>query len=96
MSSGTGAYTGRAARCGAALMPWTRTAGPPVEQPRPAYPPEESEANEFAAALLMPAALVRQHYERWRKADPSGLFARMCSSFGASGAAMGRRLNRVI
>ena len=32
----------------------------PSEEPRPAYPPEESEANEFAAALLMPAALVRQ------------------------------------
>ena len=77
-------------------MRLTREAGPPVEAPRPAYPPEESEANEFAAALLMPAALVRQHYERLRKADPSGLFTRMCSSFGASGAAMGRRLNRVI
>ena len=57
---------------------------------------EGSEANEFAAALLMPAVLVRRHYERLRRSDPDGLFGEMCSLFQASGAAMGRRLNRVV
>ena len=63
---------------------------------RAAYPAEESEANEFAAALLMPADLVRRHYERLRHSDPDGCFAALCELFGASGAAMGRRLRRVI
>jgi IrrE N-terminal-like domain len=71
---------------------------PPEEgaAPRPAYPPEESEANEFAAALLMPAHLIRRHYERLRRRDPDDCFAQLCSMFGASGAAMGRRLHRVV
>ena len=53
-----------------------------TDEPRPAYPPEESEANEFAAALLMPAALVRQHMSGCGN-RPGGLFTKMCSSFGA-------------
>jgi IrrE N-terminal-like domain len=72
---------------------------PPVEAepaPRQAYPPEESEANEFAAALLMPAHLVKRHYERLRRRDPDGCFGQMCRIFDTSGAAMGRRLNRVV
>jgi hypothetical protein len=79
---------------------WCRShaVDPPEQQdePRPAYPPEESEANEFAAALLMPAELVRRHYERLRRRDPGGCFQQLCSTFGASGAAMGRRLQRVV
>ena len=67
---------------------------PPVA--RPAYPPEESEANEFAAALLMPANLVELHYERLRRRDPQGCFEQLCRIFGASGAAMSRRLRRVV
>jgi hypothetical protein len=63
---------------------------------RRAYPPEESEANEFAAALLMPAELVRRHYERLRRRDPDGYFQQLCRIFGASGAAMSRRLRRVV
>jgi len=63
---------------------------------RPAYPPEESEANEFAAALLMPARLVRRHYERLRRRDPDGCFQQLCRMFGTSGAAMSRRLRRVV
>lgn len=63
---------------------------------RPAYPPEESEANEFAAALLMPAHLVRRHYERLRRRDRSATFEVLCTIFDASGAAMSRRLRRVI
>ncbi len=62
---------------------------------RQAYPPEESEANEFAAALLMPAHLVQRHYERLRRRDPQGCFQELCRIFGASGAAMGRRVKRV-
>jgi IrrE N-terminal-like domain len=70
----------------------------PTEAPAPrrAYPPEESEANEFAAALLMPAHLVQRHYERLRRRDPDGCFAQLCRLFGASGAAMSRRLRRVV
>ena len=68
----------------------------PEQEGRGPYPQEESEANEFAAALLMPAELVRRHYERLRNSDPGGCFSRMCSLFGASGAAMSRRLRRVI
>jgi hypothetical protein len=44
-----------------------------------------------AAALLMPAALVRHHYE-----ECGGDFERLCAVFGSSGAAMGRRLHAVI
>ena len=58
---------------------------------RPPLDPIEEEANHFAAALLMPAALIRRHYERC-----SGDFERLCRTFNASGAAMGRRLHQVI
>jgi len=58
---------------------------------RPPLHPSEEEANAFAAALLMPARLIREHYDR-----PNRDFARMCAAFGASGAAMGRRLHAVI
>ena len=58
--------------------------------------PNEREADEFAAALLMPAALVRRHYERLRRSDPEGCFQQLCELFGVSGAAMGRRLQRVV
>lgn len=58
---------------------------------RPPIPPTESEANAFAAAVLMPARLVRERY-RVLKGD----FFALCDAFGASGAAMGRRLHAVI
>ncbi len=65
------------------------------EQPDPNTPPPdlpdiEEEASVFAAALLMPARLVRREYEADRE------FSRLCGCFGASGAAMGRRLHAVI
>lgn len=60
------------------------------EQPEP-IPPAEDEANAFAAALLMPAGLVRWAY---KKTD--GDFTVLCKMFGASGGAMGRRLHRVV
>ena len=63
---------------------------------RRAYPPEESQANEFAAALLMPAHLVQSHYERLRRRHPEGCFEELCRIFGASGAAMSRRLRGVV
>ncbi len=53
-------------------------------------PITEEEANAFAAALLMPARLIREHYPRLRD------HAEMCQLFGASGAAMGKRLHAVI
>jgi uncharacterized protein DUF955 len=72
---------------------WCRAnAVDPEPRARRAYPPEESEANEFAAALLMPAHLVQRHYERLRRRDPDGCFEQLCRIFGASGAAMSRRL----
>jgi IrrE N-terminal-like domain len=79
--------------------PASRGAHPPPYSepaPRPAYPPEESEANEFAAALLMPAHLVKRHYERLRHRDPDGCFGQLCRIFETSGAAMSRRLRRVV
>ena len=51
----------------------------------------EEQANWFAASLLMPADLVRRHYER-----TGGDFDELCSTFNCSGAAMGRRLHQVI
>jgi hypothetical protein len=57
---------------------------------RPPLPPPEEEANVFAAALLMPARLVREHYR------PNCDFFGLCERFGTSGAAMGRRLHAVI
>lgn len=51
----------------------------------------EREANTFAAAVLMPARLLREHY-----ADYGRDFARLCETFGCSGSAMGRRLHTVI
>ncbi len=57
---------------------------------RPPVPVTEEEANVFAAALLMPARLIRREYRR----QPE--FEHLCERFGASGAAMGRRLHAVI
>ena len=56
----------------------------------PEIPDIEEEASVFAAALLMPAHLVRREYERDRDFD------RLCELFNCSGAAMGRRLHAVI
>jgi hypothetical protein len=66
-----------------------------VEAPaeRPPLPAVEQEANAFAAALLMPPELMRLHYEAIADGEK---FQQMCSRFGASGAAMGRRLHAVI
>jgi IrrE N-terminal-like domain len=54
----------------------------------------EKEANIFAAALTMPAHLMREHYERLRH-EPD-CHARMCRLFNSSKAAMGRRLHTAI
>jgi hypothetical protein len=64
---------------------------PDAAQPREQIPAAEDEANVFAAALLMPARLVEQQYLRCGRD-----FFRLCDTFGASGAAMGRRLHAVI
>ena len=45
----------------------------------------------FAAAVLMPARLIQDQYVRCDRD-----FFRLCAKFGASGAAMGRRLHAVI
>lgn len=62
-----------------------------AEAERPPLPPAEDEANAFAAAVLMPARLLREQYDRCERD-----FTRLCSTFDASGAAMGRRLHAVI
>ena len=64
------------------------------DEPAQRPPEREQEANAFAAALTMPADLIRKHYERLRNDDDC--HARMCDLFAASGAAMGRRLHAVI
>lgn len=58
---------------------------------RPPLPTIEEEANYFAAALLMPAEMVRREYAR-----TEGDFEELCRRFSSSGAAMGRRLRRTI
>lgn len=58
---------------------------------RPKLPQIEEEANHFAAALLMPAAMVRREYAR-----TGGDFSQLCEIFRSSGAAMGRRLHQTI
>jgi hypothetical protein len=63
---------------------------PDAQTPDP-VPPAEDEANAFAAAILMPARLVQEQYLRGDRD-----FFRLCDRFGASGAAMGRRLHAVI
>ena len=58
---------------------------------RPPLPEIEEEANAFAAALLMPAALIERHYH-----ETGRDFERLCELFGSSQAAMGKRLHAVI
>ena len=58
---------------------------------RPPLPLNEQEANAFAAALLLPAELVREQY---RATD--GDFVTLCERFQCSQAAMGRRLHAVV
>ncbi len=67
---------------------------PEGDAPRRGRPRAEAEADEFAAALLMPARLIRRHYERIGPREDR--FQQLCAAFGASGAAMSRRLRRVI
>jgi hypothetical protein len=64
---------------------------PDPAQGRAPLPPAEDEANVFAAAVLMPSWLVHEQYIRCERD-----FFRLCDTFGASGAAMGRRLHAVI
>jgi hypothetical protein len=56
------------------------------------HPQREHEANAFAAALLMPAELLRHHYERLRTSESPSLFADLCALFDVSGKALERRL----
>jgi hypothetical protein len=74
-----------------AVTPSPVVAAGGVPSGRPPLPRTEEEANAFAAALLMPARLIREHY-----AQPGRDFTSLCATFGASGAAMGRRLHAVI
>jgi hypothetical protein len=64
---------------------------PDPSENRPPLPPTEDEANVFAAATLMPAPLVQEQYVHCERD-----FTQLCETFGASGAAMGRRLHAVI
>ena len=66
-------------------------AGDDGQHKRPELPLIEEEANHFAAALLMPAAMVRREYER-----TGGDFDRLCEIFSSSRAAMGRRLHQTV
>ena len=66
----------------------------PTRKPKRDYPPAEVEANAFAAALLMPAPLIRMKYEEMRARELD--FAWLCRRFDCSGAAMGRRLHSVV
>lgn len=74
----------------AASTIYCRSATVDPKEERPDRPGAEKEADAFAAALLMPAGLLRAEYARDRD------FGRLCALFGSSGAAMGRRLHAVI
>lgn len=64
---------------------------PPEEaEERPPRPAFEEEADVFAAALLMPAELMRREYAVDRD------FHRMCERFAVSAKAMSRRMRQVI
>jgi hypothetical protein len=67
------------------------TIEPDATKPRAPIPAAEDEANVFAAAVLMPALLIQDQYVSCQRD-----FVRLCEKFGASGAAMGRRLHAVI
>lgn len=54
----------------------------------------EEQANIFSAAVTMPTHLMRAQYAELK--DGPECFQRMCGRFGASGAAMGRRLHTAI
>lgn len=58
---------------------------------RPTIPLAEEQANAFAAAVLMPARLIREQYARC-----DGDVPQLCQAFAASGAAMNRRLETVL
>ena len=63
---------------------------------RPERPVPEQEADAFAAALLMPAELICDHYAQCRDGFPGEeCLGELCRRFGASKAAMGRRLHAV-
>ena len=69
---------------------YCRSTAVAAPEARASQPPQEEEANLFAAALLMPARLVRECYENDR------VFESLCEAFDVSGGAMGRRLRAVI
>ena len=75
----------------ATVAPEDEAGGVAAKLQRPELPESEREANAFAAALLMPAELIRHHYYATDRS-----FERMCEIFGSSQAAMGRRLHAVI
>jgi IrrE N-terminal-like domain len=76
----------------AATLAFCRTVAVDVSDDRAGpFPVSEDEANQFAAAVLMPARLVRREYAR-----PDRDFAALRDTFGASGAAVGRLLHAVI
>ena len=64
------------------------------ESKRAGFPEIEDHANRFAAALLMPQHLMRQHYERLKGREEC--HREMCRVFGASQIAMGKRLHTAI
>jgi len=62
-----------------------------IEAEESPLPDLEREANAFAAAVLMPAPLLREQYLACGRD-----FDRLCRRFASSGAAMGRRLHAVV
>ena len=74
-------------------QPAPAPASPPavVDHRKAKLPLPEAEANAFAAALLMPAPLIKRFYKSTGKD-----FDHLCSLFDSSRGAMGRRLHAVI
>lgn len=58
---------------------------------KPALPVTEEEANAFAAALLMPAHLIRREYKNLNGNNPA-----LCDRFKCSAKAMSYRIDSVV
>lgn len=84
------AWSGEVVHCRSSQVREQAAAPEPEEERARAiaeYPPPELDANQFAAAVLMPRELVLREHERVR-----GDERKLCDAFRVSGLAMQRRL----
>jgi Zn-dependent peptidase ImmA (M78 family) len=56
---------------------------------------DEMEANEFAAAFLMPSDLIREDFEKYFKKDPDEIISKLAKRYEVSEAALAFRLKNL-